>query len=217
MSPTSWAISHEDSAGFITTDGTQQGVTTAQTEDELLESDPTWTAARLGRRGTPTSNVGWTMGEDAPLPPGPGGTDRVPLVTIARAWTRLGCTGFGGPPTHIMLLRRLCVTERGWMDAHEFEEGIAVTNLLPGPASTQLAIFCAYRLRGAIGGIVGGVCFIVPGLVLILGLSAVVLAEHPPHWILGAAAGAGAAELTRNAVQIPSETRLVFQLRAPAQ
>jgi chromate transporter len=118
---------------------------------------------------------------------------RVPLPTIAREWTRLGCTGFGGPPTHIALLRRMCVEERGWIDAAEFEDGIAATNLLPGPASTQLAIFCAWRLRGPVGGLIGGVCFIVPGLVLILLLSAVFLAKNPPEWILGAAAGAGAA------------------------
>jgi chromate transporter len=117
---------------------------------------------------------------------------RVPIGTIAKEWARLGCIGFGGPPTHISLLRRMCVQERGWIDAKEFEDAIATTNLLPGPASTQLAIYCAWRLRGAVGGIVGGLCFIVPGLVLILALAAVFLASHPPGWVLGAAAGAGA-------------------------
>jgi chromate transporter len=117
---------------------------------------------------------------------------RVPIGTIAKEWARLGCIGFGGPPTHISLLRRMCVQERGWIDAKEFEDAIATTNLLPGPASTQLAIYCAWRLRGAVGGIVGGLCFIVPGLVLILALAAVFLAGHPPGWVLGAAAGAGA-------------------------
>ena len=110
-----------------------------------------------------------------------------------REWTRIGCIGFGGPPTHIALLRRLCVEERHWLPAREFEDGIAATNLLPGPASTQLAIFCAWRLRGAAGAVVGGFCFILPGLLLILALSAVFLASHPPAWIVGAAAGAGAA------------------------
>jgi chromate transporter len=120
-------------------------------------------------------------------------TDRVSLVTIFREWLRLGCIGFGGPPAHISLLRRLCVDDRGWIDAREFEDGIAATNLLPGPASTQLAIFCAWRLRGWRGGIIGGLCFILPGLVLILALSALFLSTHPPSWALGAAAGAGAA------------------------
>jgi chromate transporter len=118
---------------------------------------------------------------------------RIPLATIVKEWLRLGCIGFGGPPTHIALLRRLCVEEQKWIDGQEFEDAIATTNLLPGPASTQLAIYCAWRLGGAVGAIVGGLCFIVPGLVLILALSAVFLASHPPVWVLGAAAGAGAA------------------------
>jgi chromate transporter len=120
-------------------------------------------------------------------------TELVALPTIAGEWLRLGYIGFGGPPTHIALLRRLCVEERRWMEAKEFEDAIATTNLLPGPASTQLAIFCAWRLRRSAGALIGGLCFIVPGLVLILGLSAVFLASHPPNRVLGAAAGAGAA------------------------
>jgi chromate transporter len=120
-------------------------------------------------------------------------SERVGLSTIALEWSRIGVTGFGGPPTHIALLRRLCVDQRHWLDAREFEDGIAAVNLLPGPASTQLAIFCAWRLRGAVGALLGGVCFIVPGLVVILGLSALFLASHPPRGIEGAAAGAGAA------------------------
>ena len=119
--------------------------------------------------------------------------DRVSLALIAREWLRLGCIGFGGPPTHIALLRRLCVEQRRWLSAQEFEDGISTTSLLPGPASTQLAIFCAWRLRGARGAILGGICFIVPGMVLILALSALFLATHPPLWVLGSAAGAGAA------------------------
>jgi chromate transporter len=115
------------------------------------------------------------------------------LATIAREWGRIGCIGFGGPPAHIALLRGLCVERRAWLDAREFEDAIAACNLLPGPASTQLAIFCAWRLRGRVGALVGGACFIVPGLVLILGLAALFLAASPPRWIVGAGAGAGAA------------------------
>ena len=115
------------------------------------------------------------------------------LATIAREWGRIGCIGFGGPPAHIALLRQLCVERRGWIEPREFEDAIAACNLLPGPASTQLAIFCAWRLRRRIGALVGGICFIGPGLVLILGLSALFLAGSPPRWILGAGAGAGAA------------------------
>jgi chromate transporter len=117
---------------------------------------------------------------------------RPSLVTVARQWGRIGCIGFGGPPTHIALLRELCVEKR-WLSAGEFEDGIAACNLLPGPASTQLAIFCAWRVAGVGGALVGGLAFIVPGLVVILGLASVFLAASPPTWVLGAAAGAGAA------------------------
>jgi chromate transporter len=126
---------------------------------------------------------------DEPSPYGP----PVPLPTVLREWGRIGCIGFGGPPAHIRLLRQLVVERRGWLDAREFEDAIAGCNMMPGPASTQLAIFCAWRLRGRAGALVGGAGFILPGLVVILALSVLFLAGPPPLWVLGAGAGAGAA------------------------
>ncbi len=117
----------------------------------------------------------------------------VRLGTVLREWGRIGCIGFGGPPAHIALLRKLCVQDRRWLDAREFEDAIAACNLLPGPASTQLAIFCAWRVRGRLGALVGGAAFIVPGLILILVLAALFLAGDPPTWVKAAGAGAGAA------------------------
>jgi chromate transporter len=118
---------------------------------------------------------------------------RVPLATVAREWTRIGLTGFGGPPAHVVLLRRLVVEREAWMDAQEFEDANAACGLLPGPASTQLAIFCAYRVGGPAGAIVGGLGFVVPAVVLVLALSVVFLGQAPPLWVRGAGAGAGAA------------------------
>ena len=115
------------------------------------------------------------------------------LPTVLREWGRIGCIGFGGPPAHIALLRQLCVDRRQWLDAQEFEDAIGACNLLPGPASTELAIFCAWRVRGQLGALVGGLAFIVPGLVCILALSALFLEGTPPLWVKGAGAGAGAA------------------------
>ncbi len=112
---------------------------------------------------------------------------------LVREWGRIGCIGFGGPPTHIALLRRLCVERRGWLDPEDFEDAIAVCNLLPGPASTQLAIYCGWRLRGRVGAVLGGAAFILPGLLLIVALAALFLASSPPRLVLGAGAGAGAA------------------------
>src|SRR6201999_624783 len=65
--------------------------------------------------------------------------------------------------------------------------------LMLGPASTQLALFCAWRLRGRAGALIGGAAFIVPGLIVTLALSVLFVATSPPLWVLGAGAGAGAA------------------------
>jgi chromate transporter len=115
------------------------------------------------------------------------------LGTVLREWGRIGCIGFGGPPTHIALLRDLCVRQRRWLGGDDFEDAIAACNLLPGPASTQLAIYCAWRVRGRLGALVGGFGFVLPGLIAILALAALFLAESPPLWVRGAGAGAGAA------------------------
>jgi chromate transporter len=118
---------------------------------------------------------------------------RASLATVARQWTRIGVTGFGGPPAHVALLRELVVTRTGWLDASEFEDANAACGLLPGPSSTQLAIFCAYRVAGALGAVVGGLGFVVPAVALVLALAVPFLADTPPLWIRGAGAGAGAA------------------------
>lgn len=112
---------------------------------------------------------------------------------VLREWGRIGCIGFGGPPAHIRLLRELCVSEHDWLSPVEFEDAVAVCNLLPGPASTQLAIFCAWRVAGVVGAIVGALAFIVPGLIAILALAALLLSRSAPTWVLAAGAGAAAA------------------------
>lgn len=142
----------------------------------------------------------------------------VPLRTVLREWGRIGCIGFGGPPTHIALLRDLCVRRRKWLAPDDFEDAIAACNILPGPASTQLAIYCAWRVRGRIGALVGGVAFIVPGLALIVALAVLFLEASPPRWILGAGAGAGAAvaavAVRAGASLVPASwTRAVSRLR----
>ena len=125
--------------------------------------------------------------------PAPSADGHASLVTVAREWTRLGLTGFGGPPAHVALLRALVVERRRWMDARAFEDANAACGLLPGPASTQLAIFCAYRVAGPAGAVIGGLGFVVPAVVLILALSVLFLSGSPPRWVAGAGAGAGAA------------------------
>ena len=117
----------------------------------------------------------------------------VPLSVVFREWGRIGVTGFGGPPVHIAMLRRLTVDERHWIDDEEFESAVAACNLLPGPSSTQLAIFCAYRVAGRRGALVGALVFILPAVVCVLLLSLLFLSSAPPRWARGAGDGAGAA------------------------
>ena len=113
-------------------------------------------------------------------------------AAIAREWTRIGLIGFGGPPTHIAMLRRLLVERERWMDAADFEDANAACGLLPGPSSTQLAILCAYRVGGPRGALVGGLGFVVPALVAVIALAALVLSSSAPLGVRGIAAGAGA-------------------------
>jgi protein-tyrosine-phosphatase len=121
---------------------------------------------------------------------------RAGLDTVVREWGRIGCVGFGGPPAHIALLRQLCVERRQWLDAQEFEDAIAACNLLPGPASTELAIFCAWRVRGQVGALAGGAAAatIGPWLVLVLlGSGLAELALRRPRGGIPGQQGPGAA------------------------
>lgn len=114
------------------------------------------------------------------------------LKEVAVNWSKIGVTGFGGPPTHIRLLRELCVIENDWIDAEHFEDAIATCNLLPGPASTQLAIYSAWKVRGNLGALLGGFLFISPGLILILLLASIFISRSTPRIILAIGEGAGA-------------------------
>lgn len=92
-----------------------------------------------------------------------------------------------------MLLRELVVDRRRWIPAAQFEDAIAAAGLLPGPASTQVAIYCAGVLGGPRGALIGGLGFILPGLLMVLAVAAVLLSAAPPLAVLAAGAGAGAA------------------------
>src|SRR5258706_4334015 len=91
------------------------------------------------------------------------------------------------------MLRELCVDRRHWWTSTEFEDAVVACNLLSCPTSTQLSIYCASRVRGRLGALVGGLAFILPGLAMVLVLATLFFEHAPPQWIAGAGAGAGAA------------------------
>ena len=102
-------------------------------------------------------------------PPAP--THPTPLADLARLFTRLGLTAFGGPAAHIAMMQQEVVERRGWMDHQHFLDLIGATNLIPGPNSTEMAIHIGQERAGWKGLLVAGICFILPA-VLITGIIA---------------------------------------------
>ncbi|HEX4125348.1 MAG TPA: chromate efflux transporter [Tepidisphaeraceae bacterium] len=97
-------------------------------------------------------------------PPGP----IVPRFgALAGFFLKLGTLAFGGPAAHIALMEDELVRRRKWIAPADFLDLLAVANLLPGPSSTELAIFIGYRLRGLRGLLVAGACFILPAFFLV--------------------------------------------------
>jgi chromate transporter len=97
--------------------------------------------------------------------------NRANLPEVIRLFLRLGFTSFGGPAAHIALMRREVVDDRGWVSAEQFTDMLGVANLIPGPSSTELAIYLGYRRAGWLGLIAAGVCFITPAMLIVLVLA----------------------------------------------
>jgi chromate transporter len=93
------------------------------------------------------------------------------LLELARLFLRLGFTGFGGPAAHIAMMREEVVERRKWMSEARFVDLIGVTNLIPGPSSTELAIYLGYLRAGWTGLVVAGVCFIGPAMLIVMALA----------------------------------------------
>jgi len=69
------------------------------------------------------------------------------------------------------MLRDEIVNNRGWVDGDRFDEGLGLCEALPGPTSSQMAIYLGWQQRGWIGGLISGLCFLLPGFLIVLGLS----------------------------------------------
>lgn len=97
-------------------------------------------------------------------------------------WLKVGCLGFGGPAGQIALLHREVVERRGWVDEERFAHALSFCMLLPGPEAQQLATWLGWRLHGVRGGIAAGLLFVLPGLAVMLGLSALYVAHGKATW-----------------------------------
>lgn len=93
------------------------------------------------------------------------------LGEVAAVFLRLGSTAFGGPAAALAMMRQEIVLKRQWLDEDEFLDLWGISNLVPGPNATELAIHIGYRYAGWPGLILAGVCYIIPAMVIVLALA----------------------------------------------
>ena len=97
----------------------------------------------------------------------------VSLPELALVFLKLGTIAFGGPAAHIAMMEDEFVRKRHWITEAEFLDRLAAASLIPGPSSTEVAIFIGQSKRGWAGLIIGGCCFIIPAAVLVTLIAAV--------------------------------------------
>ena len=93
------------------------------------------------------------------------------FAQLVRVSARIGCLSFGGPAGQIALMHREFVEERGWIDEEQYLTALNFCHLLPGPEAQQLATWIGWKLHGVRGGLAAGLLFVIPGALVILGLS----------------------------------------------
>jgi len=91
--------------------------------------------------------------------------------SIALLFLKLGLIAFGGPAAHVALMRREIVERHAWIEERDFMQMFAACNLIPGPSSTELAIYLGYRLAGPAGLVLAGTLFIAPAMLIMLGIA----------------------------------------------
>lgn len=96
----------------------------------------------------------------------PGSSGR--LREVALLFLKLGFTAFGGPAAHLGMMHDEVVKRRGWLTDQEFLDLVGATNLIPGPNSTEMAIHIGYLQAGWWGLLMGGACFVVPAMLIVL-------------------------------------------------
>lgn len=93
------------------------------------------------------------------------------FAELATASFKIGCLGFGGPAGQIALMHRIFVEEKKWIGEARYLHALNYCMLLPGPEAQQLATYAGWLLHGVKGGIVAGALFVLPGALVVLGLS----------------------------------------------
>src|SRR5438309_5279519 len=102
---------------------------------------------------------------------------------VAWVFLKLGLVAFGGPAAHVALMRRELVERRHWLDEAAFQQMFAACNLVPGPSSTELAIFLGYRRAGWRALLLAGLLFILPAMLIMIVLAWVYTRFGSAAWL----------------------------------
>ncbi len=97
----------------------------------------------------------------------------VPFGEALRTWAYVALNSFGGPAGQIAVMHREIVERRGWIDEKRFLHALNYCMLLPGPEAQQLATYIGWLMHGIRGGLAAGILFVLPGVVVLMGLSVV--------------------------------------------
>ncbi len=132
-------------------------------------------------------------------------TAPVSIAELCRYFLRLGALGFGGPIALVGYMQRDLVEKRRWIDKDDFREGLALSQLAPGPLAAQLAIYLGWVRGRVLGATLVGIAFIIPSFIIVLLLSAFYIRYGGLSWMQGAFYGIGAsviAIIARSAVKL---------------
>ncbi|MGY6555291.1 MAG: chromate efflux transporter [Wenzhouxiangella sp.] len=95
----------------------------------------------------------------------------IPMRAFLSVWWQVAILSFGGPAAQIGVMQRLVVDDKAWLPQDQFNHALNFCMLLPGPEAQQLATYIGWRLKGVVGGVLAGVMFVLPGALIMLGLS----------------------------------------------
>src|SRR3954467_6912320 len=128
--------------------------------------------------------------------PTPQQTGSDPLSSIFVRFLKFGCLAWGGPAAQIAMISKECVDEEHWVSPETFKKTLAVFQVLPGPEAHELCVYFGRLRGGKLGGFLAGLGFMLPGFLLMLGLSILYveanLATHLDQLFYGLTAAVGA-------------------------
>lgn len=132
-----------------------------------------------------------------------------PLGAFLAYFLRLGTLGFGGPIALAGAMRRDLVEQRGWITEQDYQEGLTLAQVSPGPLAAQLAIYLGYVRAGILGANLVGLAFILPSFLMVLALAALYLKFGGLSWMQAVFYGVGAAVIgliVRSAFKLAKST-----------